>query len=79
MSHCLITVHKGKFLYKLNQVCLIKETWKTCSVGWPPGTWLGTTDIVDFNGAPEFELPKCSLNAASKGSKRSQPRKKGLI
>ncbi len=23
---------------------------------------------MDFYGAPEFELPKCSLNAASKGS-----------
>ncbi len=35
--------------------------------------------IMDFYGAPEFERPKYSLNAASKSSKRSQPRKKGLI
>ncbi len=29
----------------LSQVCLIKVTWKTCSVGGPPGTWLGTTAL----------------------------------
>ncbi len=26
-------------------MCLIKVTWKTCSVGRPPGIWLGTTDL----------------------------------
>ncbi len=27
---------------------------------------------MEFYGAPEFELPKCNLNAASKGSKAKE-------
>ncbi len=27
---------------------VFKVTWKTCSVGGPPGTWLGTT-VLDFS------------------------------
>jgi len=30
-----------------NQVCLIRETKNTHSVGVPPGTGLGNTDVVD--------------------------------
>ncbi len=33
----------GISINDLNQVCLIKVAWKTCSVGGPTGTWLGTT------------------------------------
>ncbi len=28
-------------------MCLIKVTWKTCSVGGTPGTWLGTTALEE--------------------------------
>ncbi len=38
-------------------MCLIKVTWKTCSVGGPPGTWLGTTVLWDDTDAATLSFP----------------------